>query len=418
MRLPNPRAMILPLMLAASAQLNAEELSFAKPEDVGMSSRALEAIDPLMKGYVESGQLQGIVTMVARKGEVVYFDKYGKLNAESGAPVELDSLFRIYSMTKPVTTVAAMTLYEEGKFQLTDPVSKYLPEFKNTKVMMDGKLVEQKSPLTIQQLMSHTSGLTYGLFGSSEVDKMYQKAGILTEPNLEAFSKNVAAQPLAFQPGDRWNYSVSVDILGRLIEVVSGQPLDKFLKQRIFDPLEMDDTFFQVPADKVNRYGTNHQFDKDGNLQIIGRPEANRYVDVQFVSGGGGLISTADDYMRFSLMMLNGGELHGARILGRKTVDYMTQNHLNGIFTNTDGTGASNGRPGFGFGLGFAVTLDPVLTGTIGSVGEYYWSGVAGTIFWIDPVEELITISMIQQRGSRVPLRENLKAITYGAITD
>lgn len=409
---------LLLLLITLPLQLVAEELSFAEPEEVGMSSEALQAIDPMMKRFVDSGQLQGIVTMVARRGEVVYFDKYGKLNAETGAAIDLDSLFRIYSMTKPVVTVAAMTLYEEGKFQLTDPVAKYLPEFKNTQVMVDGELVEQKSPITIQQLMSHTAGLTYGLFGNSEVDQMYQKAGILQEATLEEFVSDVAELPLLFQPGERWNYSVAVDVLGRMIEVISGQPLEVFLEERIFTPLTMEDTFFQVPGDKLDRFGTNHQFNGEGELQILSRPEAGQYVDVQFVSGGGGLISSAEDYMRFCQMMLNGGELHGQRILGRKTVEYMSRNHLDGIFTNTDGTGASSGRPGFGFGLGFAVTLDPQASGTVGSVGEYYWSGVAGTIFWIDPVEELITVSMIQQRGSRVPLRETLKAITYGAITD
>src|SRR5690606_7154007 len=202
------------------------------------------------------------------------------------------------------------------------------------------------------------------------VDKMYQEAGVLGEKSLEEFIENVSKLPLAFQPGGRWNYSVSVDVLGRLVEVLSGQSLGDFFQTRIFEPLEMRDTYFQVPADQLHRFGTNHQFDRDGKLQIIDRPEANKYISVNFESGGGGLVSTAEDYMRFCLMMLNGGELHGQRLLGRKTVEYMTQNHLDGIFANTDGTGASTNRPGFGFGLGFAVTLDPVLTGTIGSVGE------------------------------------------------
>ncbi len=225
------------------------------------------------------------------------------------------------------------------------------------------------------------------------------------------------------QPGTRWVYSFSIDILGRLIEVISGEPLDQYLKNHIFLPLEMTDTFFEVPADKLNRFGTNHQFDRDGKLNIIDRPSDSPYTKkVTFFSGGGGLVSTADDYMRFCHALLNGGELHGKRILGKKTIQYMARDHLPGILTNVgidnDGTSVVANRAGFGFGLGFAITTDPEAAGTISSAGEYYWSGVAGTIFWIDPVENLIVISLIQQRSSRVLLRNDLKAITYGSIVN
>ncbi|MGI1679271.1 MAG: beta-lactamase family protein [Cellvibrionaceae bacterium] len=404
-----------------SSVVFSKELTTATPETVGMSSATLENIDSKIRSYIDSGQLQGVVTMISRHGKVVYKNTAGKLNIETDAAMQEDSLFRIYSMTKPIVTAAAMQLYEQGKFQLTDPVSKYLPEFKNTKVFEDGQLVDQKQAMTIQHLMTHTSGIVYDFIGNSPVVKQYQAANLRAATTINDFSKKLAVLPLQEQPGTRWVYSFSIDILGRLIEVVSGEPLDQYLKNHIFSPLGMTDTFFEVPADKVNRFGTNHQFGPDGKLNIIDRPSDSPYTKkVTFFSGGGGLVSTADDYMRFCQALLNGGELHGKRILGRKTIEYMVRDHLPGILSNagvvTNGTGAVPNRVGFGFGLGFAITTDPEAAGTISSAGEYYWSGVAGTIFWIDPAEDLIVISMIQQRGSRVPLRNTLKAITYGSI--
>lgn len=420
MRLPNPRSVLLPLLFAAAAQLNAEELSFAKPEDVGMSSERLARINPVMQSYVEQGELAGIVSMVARKGKVVHFEKVGDLNMETGEDIQLDSIFRIYSMSKPITTVAAMMLYEEGKFQLTDPVQDYLPEFKDVMVLNEeGKLEKQERPFTIQMLMSHTAGLTYGVFGNTTVDQQYQKAGILRDQDLAEMVSDLGKIPLQYQPGTRWHYSVSVDVLGRLVEVISGQPLDQFLDQRIFRPLGMRDTFFEVPADKLHRFGTNHQYNAETKkLEIMDKPASSKFANnVTFFSGGGGLLSTAEDYMRFSQMMLNGGELDGVRILGSKTVDYMTRNHLSGIFALRSGESALN-RPGSGFGLGFGVVVDPVAAGVISSAGEYYWGGAAGTIFWIDPVEELIAIVMVQHMNVQVPLRNTMKALTYGAIVE
>ncbi len=400
---------------------NAKELATAKPESVGLSSIALKNIHSTTQSYVDSGQLQGVVTMVSRHGKVVYKNAVGKLDIETGAVMTEDSLFRIYSMTKPIVTAAAMQLYEQGKFQLTDPLAKYLPEFKQTKVLDNGQLVDQIKPITIQQLMTHTGGIVYDFMGNSPVVERYKKANLRAAPNVQEFSKKLAALPLQQQPGTRWVYSFSIDVLGRLIEVISGESLDQYLENHILKPLEMKDTFFEVPANKINRFGTNHQFGADGKLNIIDRPSESPYTKkVSFFSGGGGLVSTAEDYMRFCQAMLNGGELDGKRILSRKTIEYMTLDHLPGILNNsgidTDGTGAIKNRPGFGFGLGFAITTNPEAAGTISSKGEYYWSGVAGTIFWIDPVEDLIVISMIQQRSSRVPLRNALKAITYGAI--
>lgn len=399
---------------------NHNGLRYGKAESVGMSSERLARINPVMQGYVDSGELVGAVSMVARKGQVVHFEKFGTLNKNTGEEMQLDSIFRIYSMTKPITTVAAMILYEEGHFQLNDPVAKYLPEFKDVKVLDEnGKLVDQKRPFTIQMLMTHTAGLTYGVFGNSPVDQQYRQAGILRDKDLAEMVTKLGNIPLLYQPGTRWHYSVSVDVLGRLVEVVSGQPLDVFMKERIFDPLGMVDTFFEVPADKLHRFGTNHRYDPRTQQLVVSDDPANSpYAkNVTFFSGGGGLLSTAEDYMRFSQMMLNGGELNGTRILSRKTVDYMTRNHLNGFFADFAGEGGQS-RPGVGFGLGFGVVVDPPATGVTSSDGEYNWGGAAGTVFWIDPVEELIGIVMLQHMNVRVPVRGAVKALTYGAITE
>ena len=402
----------------------ADNLSYSSAESVGMSSPALSRINPLLQQYVDSGEIVGVVSMVARRGEIVHFENYGTLNMETGAPIEKDSLFRIYSMSKPITTVAAMMLYEEGKFQLNDPVSKFLPEFAELKVMGEGgALVAPQRPMTMQMLMSHTAGLSYGVFGDTLVDRQYRDADILSNTDLAEMTARLGKIPLQYQPGTRFHYSVSVDVLGRVVEVLSGQPLDEFFQQRIFAPLEMTDTFFEVPADKKPRFGTNHRFDPSTQTLIVSdRPETSAFAnDVTFFSGGGGLVSSTEDYMRFSQMLLNGGELNGARILGRKTIEFMTQNHLPGIFggasqnTDADLYGMSRGT---GFGLGFAVVEDPAGAGGITSQGEFYWGGAAGTIFWIDPVEELIGIVMIQHMNVQIPLRNTFKAVTYGAIVD
>lgn len=417
-------SLVLVVFLSACGNLPSgqagDNLAYATPENVGMSSERLANINPVMQGYVDDGELVGIVSMVARHGKVVHFEKFGDLNTETGEDVQLDSIFRIYSMSKPITTVAAMMLYEDGLFQLTDPVEKYLPEFKNVMVLNeDGELAKQKRPFTIQMLMTHTAGLTYGVFGNTPVDQQYRKANILANHDLAEMTRELGKVPLQYQPGTRWHYSVSVDVLGRLVEVISGQPLDAFLQEQIFGPLGMKDTFFEVPAHKLDRFGTNHQYNpQTKELDIYDRPADSQFArEVTFFSGGGGLLSTAEDYMRFSQMMLNGGELNGVRILGEKTVEYMTQNHLNGIFANRSGENGQN-RPGAGFGLGFGVVVDAPAAGVISSEGEYYWGGAAGTIFWIDPVEDLIAIVMVQHMNVQVPLRNTMKALTYGAIVD
>ncbi|GAB1262888.1 serine hydrolase domain-containing protein [Aurantivibrio plasticivorans] len=410
------QVLITTVVLCGCSFALAEPLPTSAPEQVNLSTERLSAIGDSLEGIIDEGQLQGSVTLVARHGKLAYQHVYGTLDIETDTPLQPDSLFRIYSMTKPIVTVAAMQLYEQGKFQLTDPVSRYLPAFKNTRVLRDGKLVEPSTPITIQHLMTHTSGMVYDFLGRSEVVAMYQKENLRNAKDNAEFVERIAKLPLQQEPGSQWVYSFSVDVLGRLVEVIAGDSLGNVLHDTIFEPLGMENTFFEVPGEKLYRFGTNHQFAADGTLNIIDRPSDSAFVNkTTFESGGGGLVSTAQDYLTFCQMMLNGGSINGVQILSPKTVSYMTRDHLPGILGNTSGV---PNRPGFGFGLGFAVTTDPVAAGTISSAGEYYWSGVAGTLFWIDPAEDLIVISMIQQRSSRVPLRNLLKQITYGAMLD
>jgi CubicO group peptidase (beta-lactamase class C family) len=416
------------LLLLCAAQFAssalADNLSYSSAESVGMSSAQLERIAPVLQNYVDDGELVGVVSMIARRGQVVHFDAYGVLDKDTGAAVAKDSIFRIYSMTKPVTSLAIMMLYEEGKIQLTDPVERYLPAFRNVRVAsLGGELVAPERPMTVQMLLTHTAGLTYGVFGDTLVDRLYRDGGVMSSPDNTTFIERLGKIPLQYQPGTRFHYSVATDVLGALVEAVSGQSLGEFFEQRIFEPLQMNDTAFQVPREKIARFGTNHTFNpQSGQLEVSDRPASSNFVNRQtFESGGGGLLSTAEDYMRFSQMLLNGGELDGARIIGSKTLEYMTRNHLGGIFGD-DGVHApdllGNMAKGTGFGLGFAVVEDQTAVGSIGSDGEYYWGGAAGTIFWIDPVEELAGIVMIQHMNVKVPLRATFKALAYGAIVD
>lgn len=414
------------LLIAASviaAAADTENLSRAEPETVGMSAERLERIAPVMQGYVDDGELVGATSMIARHGEVVHFETFGDLNMETGQPMTGDSIFRIYSMSKPITTLAAMILYEEGRIQLTAPVSRYLPELEDLRVVGEaGQLVEPQRPMTVQMLMTHTSGLTYGVFGDTLIDRQYRDAGIMESPDLDTFVHRLGEIPLQYQPGTRFHYSASTDLLGALVSRVSGQPLGEFLDRRIFEPLGMDDTFFEVPEDKVSRLGTNHTYNPEtGELEVSDRPADSEFVDLEtFQSGGGGLLSTTEDYMRFCQMLLNGGELGGERVIGSETLEYMTRNHLPGIFGDhgPDGMALPGFAEGTGFGLGFAVVHDPAANGVVGSEGEYYWGGAAGTIFWVDPVEDLAAVVMIQHMNVQVPLRSTFKALTYAAITD
>ena len=402
-----------------------------RPEDVGLSSAQLSRIDDHLKSqYLDKGKVAGTLTLVARRGEVAYCSALGQMDRERGKPVTEDTIFRIYSMSKPITSVALMMLYEEGRVQLGDSVDRYIPEWRNLGVYAGGVYpnfltTRPERPMTVRDLLSHQSGLTYGFSVKSNVDAAYRKLGIDREHagTLKGMVEGLADVPLEFSPGTAWNYSVSTDILGYLVEVISRQRFDEYLQQRIFDPLGMIDTGFTVPPDKVDRLAANYNRAADKSLQLIDDPATSDYTgDVTFFSGGGGLVSTAHDYWRFCQMLLNGGELDGTRILGRKTIELMTQNHLpegKDLSEVALGGFSETVNDGIGFGLGFAMVLDTAKNQSIGSVGEYYWGGAASTIFWIDPSEDLAVVFMVQFMPSGTfNFRGQLKSLIYPAIID
>jgi CubicO group peptidase (beta-lactamase class C family) len=403
------------LLVLLTGAAGAADLPTAKPESVGMSTQRLGKLKSEMQALVDRNQLPGVVTMVAKDGKVVEFDVAGKRDVESGAPLQKDSIFRIYSMSKPITGVAMMMLFEEGKWQLNDPVSKHIPEFANLKVAkvnpQNGSVtqVAPDHPMTMRELMSHSGGLTYGVFGSTAVDKMYTDVNVLDrDATLQAMIDKLGKIPLLHQPGERWHYSVSVDVQGYLVEKLSGLPFPEFLKQRIFEPLGMKDTAFYVPADKMNRFVSFYTYDKDRKFVAHpGVPDFSKPPGAP--SGGGGMVSTAMDYMRFCQMLLNGGELDGHRLLSPLSVQLMRSNVLP--------ASARTMGPGTGFGLDFAVVEDPVAAGGYGGEGTFYWGGYAGTWFWIDPVYNMIVVGMIQIRGDGSPdVRGLSRNLTYQAI--
>jgi len=406
---------------AAAPAAPAAALEMATPESVGMDSARLDRITQAMQGYVDEGLLAGVVTMAARDNKVVHFESVGYRDLEAEAAMSNDALFRIYSMSKPITGVALMILYEEGKFRLADPVEKFLPELKDLQVFAgtddEGNIITepQNHKMTIRELMSHTGGLSYGIFAQSPVDSKYVQAGLLgTGDTLEEFTTKLGQIPLKHQPGTTWEYSVSVDVQGYLVEKLAGQSFGSFLEERIFEPLKMTDTDFHVPEEKVSRFAQVYGYDEAGKLEAgEGFPDANFLVDPVFESGGGGLVSTAMDYMRFSQMVLNGGELDGVRILAPLTVDLMHRDQ-----TPKSMAGSVLGAQGTSFGLDFAVVEDPVEAESY-STGEFYWGGAAGTWFWIDPVENLVFVGMIQQFGSKLPnVRATSKRLLYQSILD
>jgi CubicO group peptidase (beta-lactamase class C family) len=406
----------LAFVLLIAFPAGAADLPAVRAESVGMSSERLARITALARGYVDEGKLAGVVTVIARHGKIVHYEAVGKQNLETGAPMTRDTLFRIYSMTKPITAVAAMILYEEGKFQLTDPVSKFLPELKDLKVLNDGEEKPTQSQITMQQLLSHTAGFSYGFTSSDPVDKRYQDVKLIMSKDLDEFIKKLAGIPLRYEPGTRWHYSVAVDVTGAVIERISGQRFDRFLKERVFAPLKMEDTFFEVPESKLSRFGTNHRWNAEQRkLEVLPPSDYPIYRNTTFFSGGGGLVSTAMDYMRFAEMLRNGGEFGGIRILSPKTIQLMTMDHLPAVIK--PGTNSESSR-GSGFGLGFGVITDVPKSGVVGSVGEYNWSGAAGTTFWVDPREELVVVAMVQIMQSPWPLRRELKVLTYQALTE
>ncbi len=400
------------------------DLEQVAPETVGMDRTRLERVSAAMQGLVDDGLLAGAVTMAARDGKIVHYDSVGYRDMEAGDAMTNDSIFRIYSMSKPVTGVALMILYEEGKFRLRDPVEKYIPELKDLQVAAgegpNGELLTEPAdhPMTIRELMSHTGGLTYGIFSQSAVDTMYTDADMLDiNSTLKDMIDKLSGIPLRQQPGSMWHYSVAVDVQGYLVEVLSGQAFDEFLEERLFDPLGMTDTGFYVPPEKAPRFAQIYGYDDDGQLypaeMFNGGSNEIWLSDPAFKSGGGGLVSTAMDYMRFSQMLLNGGELNGERILSPLTVDLMHRNQLPRSLPDS-----VLGAPGTVFGLDFAVVTDPVEAESY-SAGEFYWGGAAGTWFWIDPVEDVVFVGMIQQWGQLRPdVRSLTRRLVYQSIME
>jgi len=411
------------LVLVASFSLAAAELPLVTPEEVGFSSDRLGEITAFTRRDVDDGKLVGAVTMVARHGKVVHFEAVGNYGLDDDRTMDKDALFRIYSMTKPITTVAMMMLYEEGKFQLGDAVAKHLPEFERQKIIRDGEMVAPKSPMTIEQLMSHSAGLTYGFMTDHPAESAYRDADIWSSVDLTEFAGKISNAPLRFEPGTRYHYSVATDILGAMVERLSGLTLEEYFQRRIFSPLGMSDTFFNVPEGKLQRLATNHYWNGEESTISVVPAENNRpLTGVTLFSGGGGLISTASDYMIFCEMLRNGGSYDGVRILGPKTVQYMTINHLTDEVRNegADEFPASHLYPGQSFGLGFGVITDPGQSQVISSKGEYSWGGAANTKFWIDPEEDLVAILMTQLLGSpwSDDTRYHMKIATYQALTE
>ena len=398
----------------------------------GLSSDRLARIDRfLLKNYIESGRLSGTLTLVARRGEVAHCSALGEMDSERGKPMRDDTIFRIYSMSKPVTSVALMMLYEEGRFQLSDPVSRFIPSWKDLEVWVSGsypnfKTKHTEREMTIRDLLSHQSGLTYGATDRTPVEAAVKDRLIDTRgaDTLADWAKKMTDIPLLFSPGTQWNYSISTDFCGYLVEVISGQRFDKFLQERIFKPLGMVDTAFHVPDSKIERFAACYAPIKDDQRGLQDDPETSAYrKPPTFFSGGGGLVSTVSDYYRFCSMLLNRGELDGVRLLSRKTVELMTQNHLRGGKTLADlaqpGQFSEVAFSGMGFGLGFSVLMDTSVAQIAGSPGHYAWGGAASTAFWIDPVEEVIVIFMTQLLpSSTYPVRRELQVLVNAAIED
>ncbi len=374
------------------------------PEDVGFSSDRLARVSEMSRRYVDERKLAGMVTMLARRGKTFHFEAAGAMDIEAGKPMELDTIFRMRSMTKPITSAAVMMLHEEGHFHLDDPVSTFIPELGDLQVCtgMGGTgptLSQLERPITIRHLLTHTAGLSNGQFQDTPVDEMYRKS----EPRrfdgtLKEMVTRLGELPLVSQPGTRWRYSLATDVLGYLVEVISGQSFERFLKERVFQPLGMADTGFHVPEEKLDRLAVVYGPSRENGIAPIETIEVDRYRQPQTLfSGGGGLVSTATDYMRFCQMLLSGGVSNGVRILGPKTVDLMTRNHLPpDLMPYGDAEGLDTFTQGCGFGLGFKVVLDVARYGVPVSAGAYSWLGAASTYFWIDPAEELVAILMTQ----------------------
>ena len=395
-------------------------------ERVGLSSARLKHVDSWMKGWVDSGRLAGASVLVSRRGQIAYENVYGLADLERGTAMSPDTIVRIYSMTKPLASTALMMLYEEGRFQLDDPIHAVLPYFRTMHVYAgEGRdPVPAVRAITYRDLLTHTSGLTYGFMNATPVDAMYRDQGVdfqVSDASLGEVVEKAAGLPLLAQPGAAWNYSIATDVVGHLVAELSGKPFATFLQERVLDPLGMQDTAFSVAEGKRARFAANYMKGEDGRAKLLDDPATSKFIQPRKIaSGGGGLTGTARDYMRFCHMMLNKGTLDGERLLGRKTVELMTMNHLGGDMASM-GTArfSESNYNGIGFGLGFSVMLDPAAAHIVGTPGEFAWGGAASTAFWIDPKEELAVVFLTQLTpSSTYPVRRELRVLTYSAIID
>ncbi|MGZ5960131.1 MAG: serine hydrolase domain-containing protein [Rhizomicrobium sp.] len=408
------------------------------PKEAGFAPGRLDRIaDHLNRAYIDNGKIAGCQVAVTRKGHLAYFKSLGQMDRERGKAMRDDAIFRIYSMTKPITSVALMMLYERGYFQLNDPVHRFVPEWRDHRVWISGEgatmqTSKPRRPVSMRDMLCHTGGLTYGTalaaLGAPDsghpVDKEYTRVGVRRGDgeDLRAFMGKLAQVPLRYEPGERWMYSLSTDVCGALVEIISGKRFDKFLADEIFGPLKMKDTSFSVPRDKLDRFAANYRRGPDKKLQLVDDPQKSVYLKEQtFFSGGGGLVGTTADYVRFCDMLRRGGELDGARILGPRTIELMHRNHLKDGKDLTQmaiGGFSETANEGVGFGLGFACTLDSVASGSI--VGsDWYWGGAASTIFWVDAKDDLAVVFMTQLMPSGAfNFRGQLKSIVYSSIAD
>ena len=415
---------IAPWLLLTAATAGGVELPRAEPESVGMSTEGLEALRAELDRVVAAGEWPGVTAMVARRGKVVFAHASGLLDVQTGAQARLDSLMRIYSMTKPMTSVAAMMLVEDGALGLDDPVFRFFPAWKNMTVLnADSERVPATRPVTARHLLTHTAGLVYGYDGNSAVDRLYRQAGLIGDwdylvRDTATLVAKLADIPLAFQPGTRWRYGFSTDVLGHLVERVSGKRLDAFLRERLFAPLGIEDAYFDVPPALAPRFGTNHIIAKDGAVTVQDNPrEDPEFMGVTFISGGGGVVTTVGDFMRFCLMLEGNGAFGGVRVLQADTVAAMTRNQL------PDGVTMGGDPFGLGFGI-FGADADagedqPSSASTPSpspSPSSYYWGGAAGTYFWIDPAERLVGVFLPQRINSPNHLQEAVQRLVYKAI--
>jgi len=406
------------------------DMTPVKPESVGFSSERLERLHELMQQTVDQKQIAGMVTILARHGKVVDYRAYGQRDMASGTAMTKDTIFRDYSMTKPITGVAMMILYEEGKWLPSDPISKYIPEFAHLKVFKgvdaDGKmiLVDPDHEPTMRELMTHTAGFTYGIFGKTPVDAMYRDQHVMASKNLQEMIDKLANIPLLYQPGKAWVYSVSMDIQGYIVEKLSGQSLPDFMRTHIYAPLGMRDAGFYVPAEKRNRFATLYETNQQGELvpTVIGNGGmSDDLTPPSMPSGGGGMVSTAEDYYRFALMLGNRGVLNGVRVLSPATVKLMTANHVpQSLLTGEYGIGLQTLRPGFGYGYNCAVVFDPPEANLPEGKGTFFWDGLAGTWFWVDPANDIVFVGMIQriQHGVAPNVEYLSRSLVYQALVD